>query len=410
MVFGDEMVTLQDFTSDRYDLAAAIDKIEFNGKQSKIYDAVYNTIPRTAAFDGKPTFYRTIVITDGVDDTATGITKEELYIRLQNEHYPVDVIAVSRSEIAEDKELSAIVRMSRGRYFSLIESTDADALASTLGVNGYYYFSATVPVAMLDGTTRQVDIGDGAQSISIDVKFPVFNAPTESTQAPTESADEEDTEPEQTLAPEVTDSPQPAETAEPESPPTRSGDYNIVIYVGAGVVLVVAIAIVVAALVIRSKKKSASTSESGASAARGNYSAAEKTEFLSDVDSGDANYTIKISHSADPAKTWTLAAVGDIMIGRTAHCNICLEDTSVSREQCKIVVQGSGLAIVHLGSTNKTLVNGNRVVGSTPLQSGDTIKIGRETLRVDYIQALGAPLPKQEQSQSVGKGKTESIF
>ena len=411
VVFGDEMKTLQDFTSDRYDLATAIDEIEFNGTQSKIYDAIFNTIPRTSTFDSKPTFYRTIVITDGVDDTATGITKEELFIRLQNEHYPIDVIAVSRSEIAEDKELSAIVRMSRGRYFSLIENSDTAALASTLSVNGYYYFEATVPAAMLDGTTRQVDIGGGIHSISMDVKFPVFNAPVESTPAPTESVNEETPSPELTPAPEVTTPPLPVETSETKSLTTLFGEYTIVIYIGAGIALIILIAVIIAISIVRSKKKkSASSHESGVSAGHSGYSGTEKTEFLSDVNNGDSQYTIKVSHSNDPNKTWTLAVVGDLMIGRAEHCNIRLDDKSVSREQCKIVAQGSGLAIVHMGATNKTALNGNSVVGSSPLQSGDTIKIGRETLRVDYIQTLGAPLPKQEQPQNASKGNTESIF
>jgi len=411
VVFGDEMNTLQDFTSDRYDLATAIDKIEFNGTQSKIYDAIFNTIPRTSTFDGKPTFYRTIVITDGVDDTATGITKEELYIRLQNDHYPIDVITVSRSEIAEDKELSAIVRMSRGRYFSLIESTDTTTLASTLGVNGYYFFEATVPAVMLDGTTRQVDVGDGTNSINIDVKFPVFNVPGESTPEPSKMVDEETTTPEPTLTPEATISPLPVETTEVKTMITSFGEYTIVIYIGAGIALVVLIAIIIVLSIVRSKKKNSMSSYAGGfSTGHSSNSGAEKTEFFSDENTENSQYTIKVSHSNNPGKTWTLAIMGDLLIGRAEHCKIRLDDKSVSREQCKIVTQGSGLAIVHMGSTNKTTLNGSNVVGNAPLQSGDTIKIGRETLRIDYIQALGAPLPKQGQPQNASKGNTESIF
>ena len=38
VVFGEELTILQDFSQDRYDLATAIGKIEFNNKESKIYD------------------------------------------------------------------------------------------------------------------------------------------------------------------------------------------------------------------------------------------------------------------------------------------------------------------------------------------------------------------------------------
>jgi len=72
----------------------------------------------------KPYFYRTVVTTDWVDDTVSGITKEELLIRLQNERYPIDVVAVSGNEMGENKELAAIVRMSGGRYNVLNPNTD----------------------------------------------------------------------------------------------------------------------------------------------------------------------------------------------------------------------------------------------------------------------------------------------
>ena len=42
-------------------------KDRFNGKQSRIY-AVYND-PEVQPIDGMPCYYRTIVITDGIDDT-----------------------------------------------------------------------------------------------------------------------------------------------------------------------------------------------------------------------------------------------------------------------------------------------------------------------------------------------------
>ena len=63
-----------------------------------------------------PCYYRTIVITDGIDDTAGGVTKEELYLRLRDDTYPIDVVAVSKTKQGEpEKELAALTRMSRGR-------------------------------------------------------------------------------------------------------------------------------------------------------------------------------------------------------------------------------------------------------------------------------------------------------
>jgi hypothetical protein len=408
VVFGDEIKTLHDFSSDRYDLASAIEKIKFDGTQSKIYDAIYNTIPRIASFDKKPTFYRTIVITDGVDNTASGITKEELFLKLQSEHYPVDVITVSSKERAEDKELSAIVRMSGGKYYSLNPDTDIDILVQNLNMNGSFYFEAKIPSALLDGTIRQIDINDGVSKISLDVKIPVFNTPNVDT--PTQTEPEEET-PETSSTIGLITSPLPVETENLKSITTIFGDYTIVIFIGAGVALIILIAVIIAVLVTEGKKKKNRTlSEVGNYSGYKNENNSGKTEFIGDEDYSNAQYTIKLSSLNNPNQNWTLPINGQILIGRAEHCSVRLDDKSVSREQCKIIHQGSGLVIVHMGSSNKTFLNGSNVAESSPLQSGDTIKIGRETLRVDYIQTLGNPIPKSEPQLNSSNRNTECMF
>lgn len=399
VAFGDEMNTLHDFSSDRYDLANAAEKIKFDGEQSKIYDAIYNTIPSISLSDKKLTFYRTVVITDGVDDTVSGITKEELFIRLQNERYPVDVIAVSGSEGAENKELSAIVRMSGGRYYSLIPGTDTALLAQDSGISGFFYTEVKVPAALLDGTTRQADIGDGTYNMSIDVKFPVFNAASD-------TASTDISEPLAEQEQEIT--PSPAETDAVESNAAIFGDYTIVIFIGAGIALIILTAIFIAVKSSRGKKKKAPPRNDVIGA---EYDAEyHTTEYISDVNPAGSQYTIKLSNSNDPGEAWTFPVDEELLIGRAEHCPVRLDDRSVSREHCKIVAQSPGLFVVHLSSTNKTSLNGSDVVGNAPLKSGDILKVGREVLHIDYIQTIGSLPPKQEQPQKTKSGNTESIF
>lgn len=375
VTFGDKMNTLQDFSSDRYDLAQASEKIKFDGEQSKIYDAIYNTIPNISLTDDKLTFYRTIVITDGADAAASGITKEELFIKLQNEHYPVDVVAVSDSEGKENKELSAIVRMSSGRYYSLIPGADIASLAQGLGVNGCFYIKVKIPDNLLDGTTRQVDIGDCTYNMSMDIKFPIFN-----------SAESE----QEAISP-----------SDLESNGVIFGDYKIVVLV-VGIIFTICIG----AKFSRDKKKKESHQNDNIAIEDRIDTNAYNTEYINPL---KPQYTIKISSADEPDKTWTLPVNEGILIGRADHCRIRLEDKSVSREHCKIIVQSLGLCVVHLSSTNKTTINGNDVVGNILLKSGDILKIGREVLHIDYIQALGSQTPRQEQMKK-NSGSTESIF
>jgi hypothetical protein len=65
-------------------------------------------------------------------------------------------------------------------------------------------------------------------------------------------------------------------------------------------------------------------------------------------------------------------------IGRGVEADIQIDDTSVSRLHCSIVL-GSDVLIRDLGSTNGTIVDGARATESV-LRNGSIIKIGNITL------------------------------
>jgi ABC transport system ATP-binding/permease protein len=63
-------------------------------------------------------------------------------------------------------------------------------------------------------------------------------------------------------------------------------------------------------------------------------------------------------------------------LGRAQNVDFVVDAALVSRVHCRFTLDEAGLGIEDLGSTNGTWVNGRRVERA-PLQSGDTIKIGR---------------------------------
>ncbi len=68
-----------------------------------------------------------------------------------------------------------------------------------------------------------------------------------------------------------------------------------------------------------------------------------------------------------------------VRMGRLPDCEIQLADTNVSRVHAEIRPRGEGFVLVDLGSTNGTLVNGNRV-GERSLRDGDSITVGVTTM------------------------------
>jgi transcriptional regulator with GAF, ATPase, and Fis domain len=85
-----------------------------------------------------------------------------------------------------------------------------------------------------------------------------------------------------------------------------------------------------------------------------------------------------------PKRGVRLTVDGPIVVGRSSSATLQLIDGKVSREHCRITVDGAGHpAIEDLGSQNGTFVNGARVDGRAALQSGDELAIGDSLFLVD---------------------------
>ncbi len=68
----------------------------------------------------------------------------------------------------------------------------------------------------------------------------------------------------------------------------------------------------------------------------------------------------------------------DIVIGRSVESQVYIDDKSISRSHAKFAVNGSEVSVIDLGSTNKTVVNGQTIpaLASCLLKNNDQIKTG----------------------------------
>lgn len=408
VTFGEEIKVLQDFSSDRYDLDKAAENIKFDGRESAIYDAVYKTLPKIQLIEDKPCFYRTIVMTDGADYATQGITKEELFMQLHSETYPIDVVCVSKSKPSgQNKDLSALARISNGRYFDIYSEADVIPICSDLSVSNYFWIRAEVPASLLDGSTRQVDVSNGSNSISFDMKMSVVDAPVEptSTAASTSST----TIVQQPVYSSTSETSEPTITdASNENPQINTA---LLIVIIASVLVVAAVGVIVV-LIVNKNKKNAQESQTIQHSYPVINSSVKigETEIIEESE-GREHYSIKISNTVNQNDSWILDVFSDIIIGRSESCAIIINEKSVSREQCKIVANKNGLAISNLSSSNKTKLNGTVLATEVLLHPADNIHFGRVTLRVDYIQKVTDEVPPPPQSPSIsGVGKTQSIF
>jgi len=84
-----------------------------------------------------------------------------------------------------------------------------------------------------------------------------------------------------------------------------------------------------------------------------------------------------------------------LTIGRSASCEIALDDDKVSRQHARIELDGVELKIRDLGSRNGTRVNGKRIRSELRLVDGDQIQFGHSTARLELDAATIAADPER---------------
>jgi pSer/pThr/pTyr-binding forkhead associated (FHA) protein len=130
-----------------------------------------------------------------------------------------------------------------------------------------------------------------------------------------------------------------------------------------------------------------------------------------------ASFQLVMQKGPTPGKVFELTQ-DDMTIGRDISNRIVINDPEVSRKHSRLSLQGGAYVIEDLGSTNGTLVNGQRLMGPHVLRPGETVMLGekivlnfegvgydpnatvvgnaplpppRETVRVAPAQDYGAP-------------------
>jgi pSer/pThr/pTyr-binding forkhead associated (FHA) protein len=73
---------------------------------------------------------------------------------------------------------------------------------------------------------------------------------------------------------------------------------------------------------------------------------------------------------------------GEFLIGRSAECQLALDDPLVSRKHALLVITTDAVSVKDLGSRNGVVVNGTKIDGSRILLDGDKITIGSQELTV----------------------------
>ena len=102
---------------------------------------------------------------------------------------------------------------------------------------------------------------------------------------------------------------------------------------------------------------------------------------------GDAKDAPRERRDAGGPSSWRLIqdervipiAEGETILGRDPLAGLRVPSESVSRRHARLMIAGAGATIEDLGSKNGTYVRGKRIAASTPLEDGDSLRLGSVT-------------------------------
>lgn len=100
-----------------------------------------------------------------------------------------------------------------------------------------------------------------------------------------------------------------------------------------------------------------------------------------DGQNGYSALVVEDSEVLVPKMRFSLVS-GTTNVGRSAESDIVLKsDDYASGRHAKLTRHGGLLYVEDAGSTNGTYVNDRKIVGATPLRSGDRVRVGSTTFR-----------------------------
>ncbi len=115
---------------------------------------------------------------------------------------------------------------------------------------------------------------------------------------------------------------------------------------------------------------------------------------------GTGKYELVVTNGPDEGNRMPLSQ-GILKVGRSAHANLVLSDKTVSNIHLELESGATGVHIRDMGSTNGTLVDGQRIQ-SLVVDVGSEIQVGNSSLKV-FLEEETVPLSPPSLGRLVGK-------
>ena len=369
--FGSQVKLLQDFSADKNALKQRVDKLAPSDMDTFLYQGLVQAFELGRRQDADLPKRRVIVVlTDGIDDAAGGVTKEEVLLQMAENRIPIYAIGFAMPPLTQDKEnglkeLGVLARTSGGHFLKAdsMPLPEAYALQNQRIANSYevqLICNACKAEGQLSRLNVTFNAKDRTLTDGLDLRLLPPNKQTD------------------------IDAAGKINNGQNKSPEK----FNYLPWAALAIVLLLAL-LVLLRLMRRRKLAREKAIEEAAVAA----SAESESHENADIDvKQEAPQPTKYSLSltvvtgSEPGKKFKLGFNDSAVIGRAADCDLTIDDKEVSSRHAEIKFDKSILAIKDLNSMNGTLINGVPIHTLHYLQDGDQILIGRTELRLNGVE------------------------
>lgn len=381
ITFGEDYQTIVERSDDAQVLIDALQTIEHNDQDTYLTDVLYELLNDLDENE----FTRFIIISDGVDNKAIGITTDELNKALETNKHPVYTIGHIYGKNNEQlKMMFSISRLTNGTYYLLDELEDLNQVSDEIvQAADLMKIDVEIPHDQMDGSEKNVLLkvkttDDSIQELSFKTLVPF--------------ALEEKKEPEviEKVVEKIVEVPVVQEEVEPvveEEPKKSNGITKIILLV------VVIIAAVV--LLLLNRKKSGKPSKEKKVKEVKEKGKKKKNEVPVPVEKEQPETVIELKKflfvlrdTNNPQRVFKYPLINELIIGRdpdTVQITLDYSDT-ISGHHCKVINDKNIIYIMDMNSTNHTYVDGTRYdSGRVKINTGSIVRMGELTFSVEIL-------------------------
>lgn len=382
-VFGEEIQFLAEESQNSEELTQLIDGIEFHDQDTYLTDFLFQVLQE---IESDPGFTRFIVISDGVDNKAIGITKEELTDKLKESSRPIYTIGhVYGENDSQLKNMFALSRASNGKEFLIEDFEDVGLVVDKVhDFSDLYALKTKIPQNVMDGGNRHVlfNLSTDGGDLEITGEVPM----------PFGLVEEVEAKPEPTLepVPSPTIQPTPKPTPEPTPVPVKKSSKF-------GSDKLIGIAVLVLAVIIFFIYQKRSTSDKNKEkkgqkpampvkppeqeAVVKNEPAEEETLIL------DGRYLLVLRDRLNPERVFRYPLDGNVIVGRNVdRVQIAIDSSrTISGQHCEFYARSGRFFIRDLGAANHTYLNGKMIKSETEVVSGSIVRLGEAEFCIEIM-------------------------